>query len=65
MYTQVVREKFVSQLDSEHSKIKEAAVGDFHLLVRETGSDVFIEAVTNRVAITVQTNAGYKTGKKF
>lgn len=65
VYTQVVREKFVSQLDSEHSKIKEDAVGDFHLLVRETGSDVFIEAVTNRVAITVQTNAGYETGKKF
>lgn len=65
LYTQTVKENFVSQLDSEHSDIKEDTVGDFNLLVSETGSDVFIEAVTNKVAITVQTNAGYEIGKKF
>lgn len=65
LYTQTVKENFVSQLDSEHSDIKEDTIGDFRLLVSETGSDVFIEAVTNKVAITVQTNAGYETGKNF
>lgn len=65
LYTQAVKENFVSQLDNEHRNVTEDTIGDFHLLISEAGSDVFIEAVTNQVAITVQTNAGYEIGKKF
>lgn len=65
LYTQVQREQFVSLLDNENRGIEKAIIGDFNVIVSKTDKDIIIEAVTDEVAITVQTNAGYETGKKF
>lgn len=65
LYTQVDRDEFFSQLDNEHHDLKKETIGDFEVLISENEQDVILEAVTNRVAITIQTNAGYAIGKKF
>lgn len=65
LYMQMKKEQFTSQLDNEHRGMEERKIGDFNALVSETADDVIIEAVTDEVAIIVQTNAGYETGKKF
>lgn len=65
LYTQVKRDQFVSQLDNENRGISKETIGDFDVIVSKTAADVIIEAVTDAVAITVQTNAGYEVGKKF
>ena len=69
LYTQIQKAQFVSQLDNEHHDLKTEMIGDFETLISENESeneqDVIFEAVTDRVAITVQTNAGYDIGKKF
>ena len=65
LYTQVDGDEFFSQLDNEHHDLKKETIGDFEVLISENEQDVILEAVTDRVAITIQTNAGYEVGKKF
>ena len=67
LYTQVDGDEFFSQLDNEHHDLETEMIGDFETLIsaNENEQDVIFEAVTDRVAITVQTNAGYDIGKKF
>ena len=67
LYTQMKKTEFVSQLDNEHHDLETEMIGDFETLIsaNENEQDVIFEAVTDRVAITVQTNAGYDIGKKF
>ena len=65
LYTQIKKTQFVSQLDNEHHALEREMIGDFETLVSENEQDVIFEAVTDRVAITVQTNAGYDVGKNF
>lgn len=65
LYTQIQKAQFVSLLDNEHHNLERKLIGNFETLVSENEQDVIFEAVTDRVAITVQTNAGYDVGKKF
>ncbi len=65
LYIQVEKEQFVSQLDNENRNTAEEIIGDFKAVVSENENDIIFEAVTDRVAIYVQTDAGYVTGKAF
>lgn len=65
VYTQIKREQYISQLDNEKHDIAEEVISDFSVRVIISENDTIFEAVTDTVAITVQTNAGYETGKKF
>ena len=65
LFTQVKKEQFVSQIDNENRDIKEELIGDFKVIVSEGNQDCIFEVTTDIVCITVQTNAGYETGKKI
>lgn len=64
VFYQMERGLYVNSLDNENRKNHYEIISDFEILVSEGDSDFAFEIVTDKVAILIQTNAGYEIGKE-
>ena len=64
-FSQHNKESFVSQIDSENGKTKEERIGDFKILLYESGDDISFEITTDSNVIVIYSNDSYDVCKEF
>lgn len=67
MLFQMKKEGYVTDLDNENRNNRYERINEFEVLVSESidGKDIAFEIITDQVAILIQTNDNYETGKSI